>query len=154
MAGCSTSSLLSISPSSCSSLYRGFNPLLGTRQRRVFVFFSRPRLRARRTFALSAANNGVFTSPEIAKSFDFSNEERIYKWWESQGYFKPSFDRGSDPFVVPMPPPNVTGSLHMGHAMFVTLEDVMVRYNRMKGRPTLWLPGTDHAVSCGKNAGH
>ncbi|XP_031124177.1 valine--tRNA ligase, chloroplastic/mitochondrial 2 isoform X1 [Ipomoea triloba] len=145
MAGCSTSSLLSISPSSCSSLYRGFNPLLGSRQRRVFVFFSRPRLRARRTFALSAANNGVFTSPEIAKSFDFSNEERIYKWWESQGYFKPSFDRGSDPFVVSMPPPNVTGSLHMGHAMFVTLEDVMVRYNRMKGRPTLWLPGTDHA---------
>ncbi|VFQ75578.1 unnamed protein product [Cuscuta campestris] len=44
-----------------------------------------------------------------------------------------------------MPPPNVTGSLHMGHAMFVTLEDIMVRYNRMKGRPTLWLPGTDHA---------
>ncbi|XP_061979643.1 valine--tRNA ligase, chloroplastic/mitochondrial 2-like, partial [Populus nigra] len=65
--------------------------------------------------------------------------------WESQGFFKPSFDRGSDPFVVSMPPPNVTGSLHMGHAMSVTLEDVMVRYNRMKGRPTLWLPGTDHA---------
>lgn len=42
--------------------------------------------------------------------------------WESQGYFKPNFDRGSDPFVIPMPPPNVTGSLHMGHAMFVTLE--------------------------------
>ena len=44
-----------------------------------------------------------------------------------------------------MPPPNVTGRLHMGHAMFVTLQDVMVRYNRMRGRPTLWLPGTDHA---------
>nr|XP_027118802.1 valine--tRNA ligase, chloroplastic/mitochondrial 2 [Coffea arabica] len=95
--------------------------------------------------AVSAENAGVFTSPETAKSFDFANEERIYKWWESQGYFKPSFDRGSDPFVVPMPPPNVTGSLHMGHAMFVTLEDIMVRYHRMKGRPTLWLPGTDHA---------
>ncbi|PSS21464.1 Valine--tRNA ligase [Actinidia chinensis var. chinensis] len=69
----------------------------------------------------------------------------IYNWWESQGYFKPNFDRGSDSFVISMPPPNVTGSLHMGHAMFVTLEDIMVRYNRMKGRPTLWLPGTDHA---------
>lgn len=47
--------------------------------------------------------------------------------------------------MMSMPPPNVTGSLHMGHAMFVTLEDIMVRYARMKGRPTLWLPGTDHA---------
>jgi len=87
----------------------------------------------------------VFTSPEVAKSFDFTNEERIYKWWESQGFFKPNFDRGGDPFVIPMPPPNVTGSLHMGHAMFVTLEDIMVRYFRMKGRPALWIPGTDHA---------
>ncbi|CAJ1947818.1 unnamed protein product [Sphenostylis stenocarpa] len=96
-------------------------------------------------FAASEKENGVFTSPEIAKSFDFTAEERIYNWWESQGYFRPNFDRGSDPFVIPMPPPNVTGSLHMGHAMFVTLEDIMIRYNRMKGRPTLWLPGADHA---------
>ncbi|KAJ6369620.1 hypothetical protein OIU76_027962 [Salix suchowensis] len=95
--------------------------------------------------AAAATENGVFTSPENAKSFDFSSEERIYNWWESQGFFKPTFDRGGDPFVVSMPPPNVTGSLHMGHAMFVALEDIMVRYNRMKGRPTLWLPGTDHA---------
>ncbi|CAM8976123.1 unnamed protein product [Rhodiola kirilowii] len=57
----------------------------------------------------------------------------------------PTSERGSDPFVIPMPPPNVTGSLHMGHAMFVTLEDIMARYHRMQGRPTLWLPGTDHA---------
>ncbi|XP_020273135.1 valine--tRNA ligase, chloroplastic/mitochondrial 2 isoform X4 [Asparagus officinalis] len=92
-----------------------------------------------------ASDGEVFTSPETAKSFDFASEERIYNWWESQGYFKPSFDRGGDPFVIPMPPPNVTGSLHMGHAMFVTLEDIMVRYFRMKGRATLWLPGTDHA---------
>ncbi|XP_045787863.1 valine--tRNA ligase, chloroplastic/mitochondrial 2 isoform X2 [Trifolium pratense] len=97
------------------------------------------------TVTAASENNGVFTSPEIAKSFDFAAEERIYNWWESQGYFKPNFDRGGDPFVISMPPPNVTGSLHMGHAMFVTLEDIMVRYNRMKGRPTLWLPGTDHA---------
>ncbi|XP_064961981.1 valine--tRNA ligase, chloroplastic/mitochondrial 2-like [Musa acuminata AAA Group] len=99
----------------------------------------------RKFFSVMASENEVFTSPEIAKSFDFASEERIYSWWEAQGYFKPSFDRGADPFVIPMPPPNVTGSLHMGHAMFVTLEDIMVRYNRMKGRPTLWIPGTDHA---------
>ncbi|OWM64386.1 hypothetical protein CDL15_Pgr020353 [Punica granatum] len=95
--------------------------------------------------AVCASENGVFTSPEIGKSFDFTSEERIYKWWESQGYFKPNFDRGSEPFVISMPPPNVTGSLHMGHAMFVTLEDILVRYHRMKGKPTLWVPGTDHA---------
>lgn len=87
----------------------------------------------------------MFTSPEVAKSFDFQWEENIYNWWESQGYFKPNLDQGGEPFVIPMPPPNVTGSLHMGHAMFVTLEDIMVRYHRMKGRPTLWIPGTDHA---------
>ncbi|KAK3163855.1 hypothetical protein QOZ80_1AG0009240 [Eleusine coracana subsp. coracana] len=104
-----------------------------------------PRRTARRFCAAVAAETDVFTSPEVSKSFDFTNEERIYKWWESQGFFEPNFERGGDPFVVPMPPPNVTGSLHMGHAMFVTLEDIMVRYFRMKGRPTLWIPGTDHA---------
>ncbi|KAI8540909.1 hypothetical protein RHMOL_Rhmol08G0022100 [Rhododendron molle] len=140
MAFSNPSSLLS----SC-SVHR-LNPLLFTHRRQTItlsrwhIHRSRPRFHA-----VAAAENGVFTSPEIAKSFDFSSEERIYNWWESHGYFKPKFVRGSDPFVVPMPPPNVTGSLHMGHAMFVTLEDIMVRYNRMKGRPTLWLPGTDHA---------
>ncbi|XP_074563771.1 valine--tRNA ligase, chloroplastic/mitochondrial 2 [Curcuma longa] len=99
----------------------------------------------RKFLSVMATENEVFTSPEVAKSFDFASEERIYSWWEAQGFFKPSFDRRGDPFVIPMPPPNVTGSLHMGHAMFVTLEDIMVRYNRMKGRPTLWIPGTDHA---------
>ncbi|KAK9154632.1 hypothetical protein Sjap_002112 [Stephania japonica] len=101
---------------------------------------------SRRSLAVAAAAvNGVFTSPEIAKSFDFTSEERIYNWWESQGFFKPNFNSCGDPFVISMPPPNVTGSLHMGHAMFVTLEDIMVRYQRMRGRPTLWVPGTDHA---------
>ncbi|XP_048229776.1 valine--tRNA ligase, chloroplastic/mitochondrial 2 isoform X2 [Ricinus communis] len=130
--------------SSCSA--HRLNPLIFS-QRRRFIPLSNWRFYCQRPrfFAVAASENGVFTSPEIAKSFDFSSEERIYNWWESQGYFKPNFERGSDPFVIPMPPPNVTGSLHMGHAMFVTLEDIMVRYNRMKGRPTLWLPGTDHA---------
>ncbi|KAK3218446.1 hypothetical protein Dsin_012416 [Dipteronia sinensis] len=119
------------------SSYR-FNPLLFSRQRRRFTSHFSP-LKPR-FFAVAASEKDV-----LPKTFDFSSEERIYNWWESQGYFKPNFERGSDPFVIPMPPPNVTGSLHMGHAMFVTLEDIMVRYHRMKGRPTLWLPGTDHA---------
>ncbi|MCS7251089.1 MAG: class I tRNA ligase family protein, partial [Thermoflexus sp.] len=72
-------------------------------------------------------------------------EEPIYEWWERQGFFIPKVDPSKLPFVISMPPPNVTGELHMGHAMFVTLEDLMIRYHRMKGDPTLWVPGTDHA---------
>ncbi|XP_055800563.1 valine--tRNA ligase, chloroplastic/mitochondrial 2 isoform X1 [Solanum dulcamara] len=148
MAAC-TSSFLSSTSSSCPSLCFRFNPLLfsSARCRRSTLSLPRSRLSGYPLFAISAEaeSSGIFTSPEVAKSFDFSNEERIYTWWESQGYFKPNIVKGSDPFVVPMPPPNVTGSLHMGHAMFVTLEDIMIRYNRMKGRPTLWLPGSDHA---------
>nr|XP_011469479.1 PREDICTED: valine--tRNA ligase, mitochondrial isoform X2 [Fragaria vesca subsp. vesca] len=126
---------------SCCSSYRALrlHPFLSPKRRRSVT----PRLFT--VVAAAAAENGVFTSPQTSKSFDFANEERIYSWWESQGYFRPNFDRGTDPFVISMPPPNVTGSLHMGHAMFVTLEDIMVRYHRMKGRPTLWVPGTDHA---------
>jgi valyl-tRNA synthetase len=86
---------------------------------------------------------------ELSKNFDFSSEEHLYNWWEAQGYFKPNTSSaavgGGEPFVISMPPPNVTGALHMGHAMFVTLEDTMTRFWRMRGRPTLWLPGTDHA---------
>ena len=59
--------------------------------------------------------------------------------WESSGYFAPSGD--GEPFVISMPPPNVTGALHMGHAMFVTLQDVMVRWARMNGKAALWVPG-------------
>ncbi|TVU21994.1 hypothetical protein EJB05_31666 [Eragrostis curvula] len=122
---------------------RRLNPLLFSAARRRPAWA--PRRAPRRFCAAVAAEKDVFTSPEVSKSFDFANEERIYKWWESQGFFEPKLDHGGDPFVIPMPPPNVTGSLHMGHAMFVTLEDIMVRYFRMKGRPTLWIPGTDHA---------
>lgn len=73
-------------------------------------------------------------------------EDAIYKKWESSGAFKPKIQKGKDPFVISMPPPNATGALHLGHAVMLALEDVMVRYNRMKGIPTLWLPGTDHAA--------
>ncbi len=89
----------------------------------------------------------------LPKTYDFSSvEEKIYAHWEASGYFKPSNDpRSPDhdpsrrPFVISIPPPNVTGELHLGHAMFVAMEDLMIRYHRMKGIPTLWVPGTDHA---------
>lgn len=65
--------------------------------------------------------------------------------WEHNGKFQPDESATGRPFSMSMPPPNVTGRLHMGHAMFVTLQDIMTRYARMCNRPTLWLPGTDHA---------
>ncbi len=72
-------------------------------------------------------------------------EEPLYRWWEESGFFRAEIDWDKEPFVISMPPPNVTGELHMGHAMFVTLEDIMTRYHRMTGKVALWLPGTDHA---------
>jgi hypothetical protein len=65
--------------------------------------------------------------------------------WEDQGFFQPNPNATGEPFVISMPPPNVTGKLHMGHAMFATLQDIMIRYARMTGRKALWIPGTDHA---------
>ncbi len=75
-------------------------------------------------------------------------EPNIYKAWESSGLFNPDKlpARHKDPYTIMMPPPNVTGVLHMGHALMVTIEDVMIRYKRMRGYKTLWLPGTDHAA--------
>ena len=92
-------------------------------------------------------------SKELPKTYDFKNiETSMYQWWWDQGYFKPindpkSVDHDPDhkPYVISIPPPNVTGELHLGHAMFVSMEDLMIRYHRMKGIPTLWVPGTDHA---------
>ncbi len=73
------------------------------------------------------------------------NEKRIYDKWEKGKYFTPKLESGKKPFTVVIPPPNVTGSLHMGHALNNTIQDVMVRWNRMNGIPSEWLPGTDHA---------
>ena len=72
-------------------------------------------------------------------------EERIYKMWEEGGYFKPAGKPDSKPFTIVMPPPNVTGQLHMGHAMDATLQDTLIRFKRMQGFDTLWVPGVDHA---------
>jgi valyl-tRNA synthetase len=93
------------------------------------------------------------TEYQLPKAYDFkSTEPRIYAMWEQGGYFRPSndphkpgFDPAKKPFVISIPPPNVTGELHIGHVMFVAMEDLMIRYHRMKGIPTLWVPGTDHA---------
>ncbi len=72
-------------------------------------------------------------------------EDKIYQNWESKGYFKPSMDKNKEPFCVMIPPANVTGVLHMGHALDYTLQDVLIRYNRMLGKNVLWQVGTDHA---------
>jgi len=72
-------------------------------------------------------------------------EAKWYRFWEEGGYFKPSGDTSKPTFVISMPPPNVTGALHLGHAIMDTIEDIMIRYHRMKGDDTLWVPGEDHA---------
>ncbi|MBN2386339.1 MAG: valine--tRNA ligase [Anaerolineales bacterium] len=93
------------------------------------------------------------TEYQLPKTYDFASiEPSIYAMWEQGGFFRPSndpqrpdFDPAKKPFVISIPPPNVTGELHLGHPLFVSLEDLMIRYQRMKGVPTLWVPGTDHA---------
>ena len=72
-------------------------------------------------------------------------EQRIYRFWNDNGYFTPEIDPAKKPFTIVMPPPNVTGELHLGHALTIALEDLMVRWHRMLGEPSLYLPGTDHA---------
>ena len=84
---------------------------------------------------------------EMEKTFNpQAVESEIYRDWESSGAFEAHRVEGKKPFTIVMPPPNITGQLHMGHALDCTLQDLAVRYHRMKGDPTLWLPGTDHAA--------
>ena len=83
---------------------------------------------------------------EMPRAYDPGATERgIYASWVEGGYFTPEIDRSKKPFTIIMPPPNVTGELHMGHALTTALEDLMTRWHRMRGEPTLYLPGTDHA---------
>ncbi|MFH1381361.1 MAG: valine--tRNA ligase [Chloroflexota bacterium] len=85
-------------------------------------------------------------SDEMAKAYQAKSvEEKWYQFWLEKGYFTPKIDPKKKPFVIIMPPPNITGELHIGHALTATLEDIMIRWHRMKGDPTLWLPGVDHA---------
>lgn len=90
---------------------------------------------------------------EMPKAYEPQTvEEELYNWWEESGFFQPEqqiesglADADAEPFVISMPPPNVTGALHLGHAITSSVEDMLIRYHRMLGRPTLWVPGTDHA---------
>ncbi len=85
------------------------------------------------------------SSSDMPKAYNPKDfEDRIYKYWMDNGCFKPK-EEGKDPFVIVIPPPNVTGVLHMGHGLNNILQDVLIRYHRMNGRPALWVPGTDHA---------
>jgi len=91
---------------------------------------------------------------ELPKTYDpRAAEHGLYDWWDEQGFFAPAAgdgDPGQRPFVTIMPPPNVTDVLHVGHALFVALQDIMTRWHRMRGEPTLWLPGADHAGIAGQ----
>ena len=83
---------------------------------------------------------------EMPKAYDPKTvEDKWYKFWLEKEYFKPVINPKKKPFTIIMPPPNVTGDLHMGHALVAALEDTMIRWHRMQGDPTLWLPGVDHA---------
>ena len=83
---------------------------------------------------------------ELPKTYSPNDfEDRIYSEWCEKGYFTPDPQNTNPSFSVVIPPPNVTGQLHMGHALDETLQDILVRYKRMQGYNTLWVPGTDHA---------
>lgn len=82
----------------------------------------------------------------MEKNFDHKAvEAQIYEEWEKSGAFKPSEVQGNKPFTIVLPPPNASGKMHMGNVLMIAIEDLMIRYHRMKGDPTLWIPGTDHA---------
>ena len=82
----------------------------------------------------------------LEKSFNPQEAEaRLYQAWESSGAFRPKMDSALEPYAIVIPPPNVTGSLHMGHALNNTLQDILIRFERMRGKDVLWQPGTDHA---------
>jgi valyl-tRNA synthetase len=87
------------------------------------------------------------TKKNMPDNFDFREAEpRLYSHWEKNGWFKPEVaPADAEPFVIAIPPPNVTGELHLGHALFCSLQDLMIRYERMRGKAALWIPGTDHA---------
>ena len=90
-------------------------------------------------------NEPASPATEMATAYDPSQvEERVYEAWEQAGAFQPQ--GGERPFTIIMPPPNLTGELHIGHALTVAVEDALVRWHRMLGDDTLWLPGVDHAA--------
>ena len=86
------------------------------------------------------------TMKELPKTYEPRDvEDRLYKFWVDNGYFHAERDPDKKPFTIVMPPPNVTGQLHMGHAMDAAMQDVLIRFKRMQGYSALWIPGVDHA---------
>src|SRR6187455_2917531 len=85
------------------------------------------------------------TELNLPTRYDPKNEARWYAWWVEKGFFHSDPDPKRKPFTIVIPPPNVTGALHMGHALNNTLQDVLIRFRRMQGYNALWIPGTDHA---------
>jgi len=84
---------------------------------------------------------------EMSKAYNpASVEGPTYRRWEESGAFKAEIDYEREPYTIIMPPPNLTGELHLGHAMMDTVEDILIRWRRMQGKSTLWLPGVDHAA--------
>ena len=83
---------------------------------------------------------------ELEKVYDpKQTEDSVYRFWEESGCFKAEVDKNKKPYSIVMPPPNVTGQLHMGHAFDVTIQDAIIRQKRMQGYEALWMPGMDHA---------
>jgi len=89
---------------------------------------------------------GTYMGKELAKAYEpHEVEERIYEFWLKGNYFHTEVDEKKKPYTIVIPPPNITGQLHMGHALDETLQDILIRWRRMQGYAALWLPGTDHS---------
>ena len=90
--------------------------------------------------------SSTFSPESLPNRFDYADARpRLYAWWESQGFFQAEPNSGRPPYTIVIPPPNVTGALHLGHALNNTLQDILIRMKRMQGCEALWMPGTDHA---------
>ena len=95
---------------------------------------------------MKSASKFVPINHEMAASYNPATvESPIYEWWEENDFFSPS-NPENEPFTIIMPPPNLTGALHLGHALTVAIEDALTRWHRMLGHDALWLPGVDHAA--------
>src|SRR6202789_2702127 len=102
------------------------------------------RCRLRRQVLLHSRDVTPTDAPQLPSQYSPGDvESRRYEAWVSAGYFTPDPDSTAPPFTIVIPPPNVTGSLHIGHALNNTLQDVLIRFKRMRGKAALWLPGTD-----------
>ncbi len=87
----------------------------------------------------------------MEKNYDHSSEDNIYKRWKESGKMRADNKSTKPPFTIPLPPPNVTGQLHLGHAAMLAIEDILIRFKKMTGHESLWIPGTDHAAIATEN---